>query len=148
VITFREFVSSGAFSDTGKDGFDNAFFGIGHSLDMPMPTLNLPTRNIEGRVKRINYTSNPISVVLDNGTIWNLTKQQWDYLKTTGKEPKINSSVNIEMYIDGTIKSLTPGAPGKHNPQNDPVTGKESNKKSMLGGVSNRAEKTFGRKPF
>jgi hypothetical protein len=116
-MSFREFVNPGAFQDTSKVGIDNHFFGIGKS-DLPTPTLDLPTKTIASKVRRINYTENPISINLQDGTTWNVTKKQWDYLVAIGKTPKVNSSIQIEMYLDGTIKSLDVfgGDPGRSQP--------------------------------
>ncbi len=106
MMSFKEFVYPGALLNTGVAGIDNQFFGLGRSLELPTPTLDLPTRAIEGVVTRINYTENPISVNLSDGTTWNLTKKQWDYLYSTNKLPRVNSKVQIEMFLDGTIKSV------------------------------------------
>ena len=118
MTSFKEFINPGYFSDTGKDGIDNQFFGVGKSLNMPTPTLDLPTKTLEGKVRRINYTENPISIILQDGTTWNLTKKQWDYLVSINKTPKVNSSIQIEMYLDGTIKSINVfgGDPGRGEP--------------------------------
>jgi len=105
-MTFREFVNPGAFGNTATAGIDNQFFGVGKSLNLPTPTLELPTRTMEGRVSRIRYTENPIAIVLDSGAVWHLTKQQWDYLRSTNKEPKTGSRVQIEMFVDGTIRAV------------------------------------------
>lgn len=152
-MSFKEFYNAGAFLNTAQTGFDNQFFGIGHSLELPTPTLDLPTKQLGGRVLRINYTENPISVVFDNGAIWNMTKKQWDYLKSTNKEPRINSNMQIEMWLDGTIKSVDFASPSgvRLSEKNNPDHGKESNKKSLLGGKSKsfKPERTFGKpKPF
>lgn len=110
LITFREFVNTGAFLNTGWTGIDpNSFINLGqHSNDfaLPTPTLDVPTKTIQGKIKRIFYTENPISVILDNGSVWKLTKKQWDHLKFYGREPKENARVQIEMTVDGTIKAI------------------------------------------
>lgn len=105
MMSFFEFVNSGVFNNTAMDGIDNQFFGLGRSPVLPTPTLDLPTKSIEGIVKQIRYTENPISINLTNGTTWKLTKKQWDYLAAVNKLPRINSRVQIETFIDGTIKS-------------------------------------------
>lgn len=106
LTTFREFVNAGSFQDTGKTGLDNNFFGVGHALNMPMPTLDMPTKIIEGRIKKILYTQNPISVCLEDGTVWKATKKQWDYLRSIGREPKENLRMQLEIHLDGTIKAV------------------------------------------
>ncbi len=154
IMTFREFIDAGSFGNTATTGFDNQFFGTGHSLNLPTPTMDMPTKTLQGKVRRIKYTENPISVQLDSGAIWHLTKKQWDYLRVTNKEPKINSNIQIEMYLDGTIKSVNVtqreyvGTPPSKS--GDPQYSKESNVKSMLGGTTDRAAQLFGKRhmPF
>lgn len=104
--SFKEFYNAGAFSNTAWDGFDSQTFGIGKSLNLPTPTLEIPTKVIKGRIRSIFYTKNPITIALENGTTWKLTKEQWDYLRSVGKEPKENKEVQIELYLDGTIKAI------------------------------------------
>lgn len=147
--SFKEFVNSGAFQNTATTGYDNQFFGIGRALNLPTPTLDMPTKTLQGNVRRINYTENPISIQLDSGAIWNLTKKQWDYLRTVNKEPKVNSAIQIEMYLDGTIKSVNINQRNYTEKSIQPNT-KESNKKSSWGKPSKKPEKTFAKKhlPF
>ena len=106
MMSFKEFLNPGAFLNTTQMGLDPQTFGVGHALSLPTPTLEIPTKTIGGRITRINYTQNPISIHLNDGTIWNLTKKQWDYLLATNKEPRINGQIQIEVYLDGTIKSV------------------------------------------
>jgi hypothetical protein len=112
VKTFKEFLESvnpGSFLNTGWSGVDsNQFFNVGHSndVDLPTPTLDMPTRTISSKIRKIAYTENPISILLDNGSMWKLTKKQWDHLKSYGREPKENARVEMEMTVDGTIKSI------------------------------------------
>lgn len=151
-MSFKEFVNAGAFNNTAMMGYDNQFFGIGKSLNLPTPTMQVPTKTLKGNVRRINYTENPISIQLDTGAIWNMTKKQWDYLLAVNKEPKINSQVQIEMFLDGTIKSvnIVDGAtsPKRSNTLEQQTDG--GNAKSLLGGKSNKPEKLFGKRhmPF
>lgn len=99
--SFREY-----FSNTGFDGFDNQTFGIGHSLNLPTPTLDIPAKRLEGRIRSIFYTQNPITIVLEGGAVWKVNKQQWDYLVAQGREPREGKVAQIEMFLDGTIKSV------------------------------------------
>lgn len=103
--SFKEFVNASAFQNIQAKGSDNHWVSLTGS-PMPTPTLDIPTKTIEGNVRRINYTENPISILLDNGAMWNLTKEQWDYLRAINKEPKISSRMQIEMYLDGTVKAV------------------------------------------
>ncbi len=146
-MTFKEFVNAGAFSNTAFRGLDsNQFVGSGHALNLPTPTLDMPTRTIHSTVRRIVYNENPISIQLMDGTIWNLTKKQWDYLKSTNKEPKINSNIQIEMFLDGTIKSVNI----EHHNMGKRLT------KTNFGGPErsvskpqiSKADKIFGKSPF
>jgi hypothetical protein len=147
--SFKEFYNAGAFQNTATTGYDNQMFGIGHALNLPTPTLDMPTKTLQGNVRRINYTENPISIQLDSGAIWNLTKKQWDYLRTVNKEPKVHSNIQIEMYLDGTIKSVNITQRNYTEKSIQPNT-KISNSKSSWGRSNNRSEKTFGKKhlPF
>lgn len=122
MYSFRKFLESynpGSFLNTAQNGFDNQFFGIGKSLQIPTPTLELPTKTLKGIVKRIVYNQDPIQIQLDTGAIWNLTKQQWDYMKFSNKEPKINSSIQITTSLDGTIQSVDV-THQKYNPTSKP----------------------------
>jgi hypothetical protein len=85
---------------------DTQHFGIGNSPVLPTTLLEPPTRTIEGKIKDIRYTENPITIMLDNSTSWKVDKKQWDYLVSVGKEPKIGKRVQLEMFLDGTIKSI------------------------------------------
>jgi hypothetical protein len=147
--SFREFVNAGAFQNTGTTGYDNQVFGIGHSLNLPTPTMDMPTKTLQGNVRRIKYNENPISVQLDDGSVWHLTKKQWDYLRVTNKEPQINSNIQIEMYLDGTIKSVTVNQRNfKGKSISERSVGPKQN--NLLGGKTNKPEKTFGKRhmPF
>ena len=104
--SFKEFVNNGAFLNTAWTGFDNQFFGIGKSLNLPTPTLDIPTKRIESRIRSIWYTKNPINIVLENGTIYKLTKEQWDYLVSIGKELREGQNIAIEMFLDGTVRTI------------------------------------------
>lgn len=105
--SFRLFLETpGAFNNTGMTNLDSGMMGVGHSLDLPTPTLDPPTRTIRGKVNKISYTTNPISIALDDGTNWEVSKSQWDYLKKIGREPKEGSMVQLELYMDGTIKAV------------------------------------------
>jgi len=140
--SFKEFVNAGAFQNTVTKGYfgtpNNASYG-GTPETLPTPTLDMPTKTVQGSVRRIVYNENPISVQLDDGTIWHLTKKQWDYLKATNKEPRINSNIQIEMYLDGTIKSVN---------INHPTMGVSERKVNFRMAKQGRPERTFGRKPF
>ena len=103
--SFKEFFNAGAIN-SGFAGLDNQFFGIGKSLNLPTPTLDIPTRTIQGRIQSIFYTQNPITITLENGTTWKLTKEQWDYLRAIGKEPHMGKQVMLELFLDGTIKAV------------------------------------------
>jgi hypothetical protein len=138
-MSFKEFVNPGAFQNTAQMGMDNQFFGVGHSLNLPTPTLEIPTKTVGGRISRINYTQNPISIYLTDGTVWNLSKKQWNYLLATNKEPKINGKVQIEVFLDGTIKSVNCNYATR--PQRDYVREDVP--------ASHKPEKIFGRRlPF
>lgn len=104
MMTFREF--AGAFQDTAKTGYDTQTFGIGKSLNLPTPTLDIPTKSVSGRIQSIFYTQNPITIVLEDGTTWKLTFEQWKYLKKLGKEPQEGKRIMMELFLDGTVKSI------------------------------------------
>jgi hypothetical protein len=104
--SFKEFVNNGAFLNTAWTGFDNQTFGTGHALNLPTPTLDIPTKRIESRIRSIFYTQNPINIALEDGTSWKVTKEQWDYLVATGKEPREGKLAQIELFLDGTIRSV------------------------------------------
>jgi hypothetical protein len=105
--TFREFMNTGSFGNTATRNIDQQTFGSGHSNAVsPSPTLDLPTRVVEGRIRKLIYTSNPITAVLEDGTMWKITKKQWEYLKSIDREPKENRRVQLELFLDGTIKSV------------------------------------------
>jgi hypothetical protein len=102
--SFKEFYNAGAVTNTSWNDYNNQMWDTGKNL--PTPTLDLPTQTTEGTIRSIFYTQNPITVTLDNGFTWKLTKEQWDYLKAHGKEPMQNKRVMIELFLDGTIKSV------------------------------------------
>ena len=104
--SFKEYVNAGAFLNTAWAGLASTPTGIGDTPGFTSPTLDIPTRSISGRVRSIFYTKNPISIVLENGTVWKVSKSQWDYLVSTGKEPCEGKLAQIEMNLDGTIKSV------------------------------------------
>jgi hypothetical protein len=116
MITFREFINPGAFANTGFTGFDNQFFGIGHSNELPMPTLNLPTEVISGKISRFvsPYNKDPITLEIEfidpktgetKRKTWMMHKKQWENSKLAG-DIKKNSRVQMEILKDGTIKGL------------------------------------------
>ena len=110
VLSFKQFLledSGGYFGNTATSGYDPQTFGIGRSLNLPVPTLEIPAKHIEGRIRSIFYTQNPITIALDDGTTWKLTKSQWDYIQSQGKEIREGKRVQIEMNLDGTIKNVT-----------------------------------------
>lgn len=109
---FLESYESGAFLNTSFSGIDNNFFGIGTdssgnaAFTLPSPTLDIPTRTIQSRIRQIRYTDNPICICLEDGTEWKLNKDQWDYLTSLGKEPREGLMLQMELFLDGTIKSV------------------------------------------
>lgn len=103
--SFKEYVIGGAFLNTAQSGFDSQYFGIGKSLNQPVPTFEIPTQKIESRVTSIFYTRNPITICLEDGTTWKVTKSQWDYMKAIGSEPIKGKTAQLELCLDGTIKS-------------------------------------------
>lgn len=98
----------GATSNTGMTGHLNSVFGVGRSLQLPTPTIDIPTHLIDCKINKIFYTRTPICVVLSNGMVWRLNKQQWDFLREHGREPREGAHVNLELYLDGSIKSVSP----------------------------------------
>lgn len=103
--SFHEFVNSGAFLNTFWKEIENPL-DVEKRLNFPKVTFDIPTKIITGKVQNIFYTKNPICISLDNGTSWKVTKEQWDYLSHIGREPKKGKRVQLEMYLDGTIKSV------------------------------------------
>jgi hypothetical protein len=101
---FKEFIMSGAFNSTQSylDGQPKYY----SKFELDVPTLDLPTKRIESRVRAIHYTQNPITIVLDNSN-WKVTKQQWDYLNSIGQKPEIGKLAQIETFLDGTIRSVS-----------------------------------------
>ncbi len=88
----------------------NAFLGMGldglaKPFDLPNPSLELPTKMIKGKIQEIKFNQNPIKITTDNGSVWHLSKGQWDYLLKNNKKPRINSEINVEVYLDGRVKS-------------------------------------------
>jgi hypothetical protein len=103
--TYLEFISAGAFSNTAFGSSpDNPDYYTRH--DLPTPTLDIPTNIVKSKIQQINYTENPITISLADGTVWKCSKPQWDYLKGIGREPKEGSNVQLEIYLDGTIKAV------------------------------------------
>lgn len=98
-MNFKEFVNTEAFLNMGDD---NQFFN--RSLTMPVPTFEIPTRTIQGTISSIYYTKNPITIVFDNGHLWKVTKEQWDNLVRSGKEPRKGKVMQVEMFLDGAVK--------------------------------------------
>lgn len=105
-MEFKEFINNGAFLNTAWAGFDNQTFGIGHSLNLPTPTLDIPTKRIESRIRSIFYTKNPITIVLEDGTLWKMSKEQWDTLVRSGKQPQKGKIAQIETFLNGVVKSI------------------------------------------
>lgn len=105
--SFREFYNAGAYLNTGFAGLDNQFFGIGKSLNLSTPTLEIPTKTLSGKIRSIFYTKNPITIVFENGGVWKLNMEQWRYLQSVGKEPREGKQVMLELFLDGTIKSVS-----------------------------------------
>lgn len=117
MFTFKEFMNPGSYTNTAFTGFDNSVFGIGHSNELPMPTLNLPTEVIEGRISRFvsPFNEDPITLEIEYSNpktkkierkIWMMHKKQWENSKLAGSELKVNSRVQMEILKDGTIKGL------------------------------------------
>lgn len=104
--SFKEYVNNGAFLNTAWVGLDNQFFGTGRSLNLPTPTLDIPTKTITGKIRSIFYTQNPITIALENGTVWKVNKEQWDYLQSIGREPREGKMVQMDLFLDGTIKAV------------------------------------------
>lgn len=104
--TFLEFINSGSFSNSlMKD------IGFSQSIEknltkLPYLTLNIPTKIVENKIQCINYTKNPIEIVLENGICWKVTRKQWEYLVHSGKEPKKGIKVQLEMFLSGQVKSI------------------------------------------
>ena len=73
--------------------------------NLPAITLDLPTKKITSKITDIKYNQNPIVISFADGTRWTLIKKQWDYLISTGNKPKINSKIELEMYLDGSVKT-------------------------------------------
>lgn len=98
---FKQFaMMPAAFQDSGKMDI-----GPQRHYDLPTPTTEIPTKSIDGTIEKIQYTTNPIAVYVA-GHKWTLTKKQWDYLKSQGKELKENQRIRIELYLNGAIKSV------------------------------------------
>jgi len=105
--SFKEYVNAGAFLNTTWSGLANLPYGPGDDTPgFPTPTMEIPTKSMSGRIRSIFYTKNPISIVLENGAVWKVTKTQWDYLVSIGKEPREGVLAQIDMNLDGTIKSV------------------------------------------
>lgn len=100
--SFKEYVNAGAFLNSGWVGLAS----LPDTSSIPTPTLDIPTKTLTGRIRSIFYTKNPIAIVLENGSVWKVTKSQWDYLVSMGKEPREGRFAQIEMNLDGTIKSV------------------------------------------
>lgn len=104
--SFRVFVEADVLQ-SGWAGLGSIPFGVNNLSGLPMPAMDIPSKNLSGRIRSIFYTMNPITIVLENGSVWKLTKEQWDYLLATGKEPREGRVVNMDMNLDGTIKSVS-----------------------------------------
>lgn len=90
-----------------KEFVNNQWTGYG--LDIPInysPILETPTKVITGKIISIYYTKTPISVILDNGYVWRITTEQWDFLTRHKKQPKKNQQVKLEITLDGVIKNI------------------------------------------
>jgi hypothetical protein len=100
-----EFINAGAFLNTAfGNAPDNPDYYTRH--DLPTPTLDIPTNIVKSKIQQINYTENPICICLEDGTMWKLSKSQFDYLKNIGREPKEGLMIQLEIFLDGTIKAV------------------------------------------
>ena len=68
--------------------------------------VEIPTKQISGKINKIHYTHNPILVIISDGTTWKLDKKSWDFLKNQGKELKEGKTIQMELYLDGTVKNI------------------------------------------
>lgn len=75
-------------------------------MNLPTPTLTAPVEVVNTKVKKIEYTNNPIKVHFENGILWQLTKKQWDFLDNRNKAPQTAATVQMEIYKDGTVKAF------------------------------------------
>lgn len=92
-----------------KNFIANAWAGLADlgTPKFPRPALNIPTKTIAGKITTIYYTQNPISICLENGAVWQVTKEQWEYLCSIGKRPKQGQNVLLDTYLDGTLKAVS-----------------------------------------
>jgi hypothetical protein len=94
------------YSNTGWDDLHSQVFGTGHSLMLPVPTLHIPLNRVSTKVSGIIFNHTPIIVNFDNGQQWKLTKKQWDFMKSQGKEPKINQRLEVATDLNGRVISV------------------------------------------
>ena len=102
--------------------------GSGHDMTLSSPTIDIPTKKFVGKVSEIAYTENPIRIKLEISPSrfreWPVTFQQWRLLQSMGREPVLNRVFEVETFLDGTIKSLTPlkaaGVPPRTAPPTPP----------------------------
>jgi hypothetical protein len=101
-ISFREY-----YSNTNSDDISNIKPGMMDGVyDIPAITFNVQNKNVSGRVVSISFNTNPIKLVLSDGTVWKLSKAQWDYLVKIGKEPKKGKLMSMEITPDATVKNV------------------------------------------
>lgn len=105
-MNFLEYIE--AYSNTGWDDIEAMTMGQGHSMNLPVPTFRLPTKQFTATVRRIKYNQNPIQIEFDNGVDWRVSKKQWDYLKSIGREPKENAVADVSMLSNGMITGFSP----------------------------------------
>lgn len=109
--SFLEYIQAGSFLNTAQVGLGAPTWGVDHSLTLSSPTLDIPTQIISGKIRKIHYTENPIMIELEIAPNklrrWPMTKKQWEYAKSIGKEPRENMRVQMELFLDGTIKGLS-----------------------------------------
>lgn len=98
--SFRRFLQ-----ENYEPRIDNQFYGF-NAANLPTPPSDIPVKKIGGKIRSIFYTKNPITIALESGAVWKLTKDQWDYLVAIGREPREGKTVQLEVYLDGTIKSV------------------------------------------
>lgn len=107
---FKEFVTSGSFSNTSVDGYTNTqpASDTSHAVyNYPDITLTMPMQTLEGRIMRIIYNRDPIRVHLSDGSTWQMSKGQFDFLRKSGKEPVIGKVMSISIFKDGTVNSIS-----------------------------------------
>lgn len=114
MLTFHEYLTeTNALHDFfGKAMGAMGVSGTGNDLTLSSPTIDIPTKKFVGRVAEIAYTENPIRIKIEVAPSrfreWPVTFQQWRLLQSMDREPTVNRVFEVETYLDGTIKSLTP----------------------------------------